>query len=272
MLPMALNHMTMAHASTFALLNTATALGCVGVELRNDLKTPVFDGMTPEDMRQTADQRGLRILVLAEVYGFNDATDHARTQAQNLIQVARKCGAEAIALIPRIHDTPVDRQTQRQLLHDALTVLRPILEGNTVIGLIEPLGFANSSLRFKADVINVLDAMGQPDCFGLIHDTFHHALAGEKDVFAHKTHIVHISGVSDPDVTLADMTDAHRGLVDQKDRLGNLDQIQRLKTDGYTGPFSFEAFAPDVHAMTDPTNALSASTAFINLNTAQRAA
>jgi len=59
------------------------------------------------------------------------------------------------------------------------------------------------------------------------------------------------------------MTDAHRVLVDANDRLGNITQLQTLKAQGYTGPASFECFAPQVHDMTDPSAALAGSISFI---------
>ena len=44
----AINHMTVAKLSYADLLDLAAGLGCVGVEVRNDLPQPLFDGMAPE--------------------------------------------------------------------------------------------------------------------------------------------------------------------------------------------------------------------------------
>lgn len=268
----ALNQMTMAHATTRAVLDVAQATGCVGVELRNDLGLGLFDGLAPEIVGAEARANGLRILALAEVYGFNDDTAQTRQAVRDLVQTARACGSEAVVLIPRMGNAPMDRAAQKNELHAALSNLIPILDGTGVTALIEPLGFANSSLRFKADVADVLHDLGNPTCFGLIHDTFHHALAGETDVFADLTRIVHVSGVEDPTVAVSDMTDAHRGLVDADDRLGSADQIEHLTRAGYDGPLSFEAFSPDVHALNDPTAALLASTTFITSRSAEMVA
>ncbi|MGB0799304.1 MAG: TIM barrel protein [Planktomarina sp.] len=198
----------------------------------------------------------------------------ANSSALALIELAKSlgCGGEAIVLIPRVMDRPIERTEQRALLKDALVNLQPILQGHGIVALIEPLGFVKSSLRFKSDVVSVLDEIGNPDCFGLIHDTFHHALSNESNVYADVTRIVHVSGVADPTIAMDDMTDAHRGLVDEADRLGNIEQIRRLMDDGFSGPFSFEAFSPEIHELTDPANALSVSTAFINSRVAQMAA
>lgn len=272
MTPTALNHMTMPHASTLALLDAAAALGCVGVELRNDLKTTIFNGASPSDIRDAAKARGLRILALAEVYGFNDNTAETQANVRSLVRLAQDCEAENIVLIPRIATGPVARPDQRDGLRAALTAIQPMLQDTGVTALIECLGFPNSSLRMKSDAVAVLDDLGQPDCFALIHDTFHHSLAGEDALFANLTRIAHISGVAATDVALPDMTDAHRGLVDAADRLGNLNQITALKAQGYTGAFSIEAFAPEVHALKTPTQAMSDMFAFINAGSAKMVA
>ena len=55
------------------------------------------------------------------------------------------------------------------------------------------------------------------------------------------------------------MEDEHRILVDERDRLGNTEQIAALVAGGYGGPISFEVFAREVHDIDDPVAALGAS-------------
>ena len=263
MLPIGLNHMTVPHASARALLDVAVSLDCVGVELRNDLNRPLFDGIPARDFAADVSHKGLRLLALAELKAFNANTSDKQDIAEALIMTATLCGAEGVALIPQMADDVVPRATQRAALRDALTILQPILEHHGQKGLIEPLGFAQSSLRFKEDVVAVLDEMQRPDCFAIIHDTFHHHIAGGGACYAELTALVHISGVS-VNIPADQLQDDHRVLVDHTDRLGNVTQLQDLRDAGYTGPASFEAFAPEIHDMTDPINALSGSIAFIN--------
>lgn len=261
--PRALNHMTVPHLQAPAVLALAQALGCVGVEFRSDLARPMFDGTSAEAIGDAAKAAGLRILALAEVKAFNDAPEDKAIAALTLIASARACGAEAIALIPKVGAAPVDRETQRVALRHALNVLRPVLEDNDLIGLIEPIGFAQSTLRHKDDAVAVLDEMDRPKCFRLVHDTFHHHISGDVNFYADHTGLIHVSGVSNPAPSPAQMADAHRGLIDAGDRLNNISQLRALSTAGATCPASFECFAPDVHAMTDPTPALAGSFAFI---------
>ena len=264
MLPIGLNHMTVPRHSARGLIDVANAVGAVGVELRNDLGQPLFDGAAPDAFAAQIRQAGLRILALAEVKSFNDPTVDLEQSALALIETAAACGAEGVALIPQVGTEITQRKTQRETLRRALDILQPILEMHGVRGFIEPLGFANSTLRFKEDVVQVLGEMGGPTAFAIIHDTFHHHLSGEAAVYGDLTAVVHISGVGNASVAVQDMTDAHRGLVTHQDRLGNIAQLHDLIAQGYTGPMSFEAFAPSVQDLKDPAEALAGSIAFIN--------
>ena len=272
MLSFALNQMTSPNATTLGLLDMAISIGFSGIELRNDLNTKIFTDISPEEVKIATKARGIRILALAEVYAFNDNTPHSRKQILELVRLAQKCGAESIVLIPRVADQPTDRTSQRNQLQIALTAIQPIFEDHGITALIEPLGFSNSTLRFKSDVVAVLNEMGSQNCFGLVHDTFHHALANETEIFAGATRIVHISGVQNPNIPIPLLKDEHRGLVDAKDRLGNLAQISELLANGFSGPFSFEAFSKDIHELDDPTHKLLASAAFINSHVAKMVA
>ena len=101
MLPKALNHMTVARLSYVQLLDRATVLGCVGIEVRNDLPQPLFDGMDPAAAGALARSKGLRLLAVAEVKRFNDWSGTKASDALALMQIARAAGAEAVSLIPR---------------------------------------------------------------------------------------------------------------------------------------------------------------------------
>lgn len=264
-----INHMTAPGQRYDALLDLAVSIGAVGVEFRNDLSAPLFDGHAPAIVADAARSRGLRILALAEVKSFNDYGPAKAEAAKALIATAKACGAEAIALIPR-NDGWGD--TARDTLRRTLDGLLPLLRDAGLIGLVEPLGFTVSSLRHKADAVAVIDEMQAGDTIRLVHDTFHHALAGGGAFYPQHTGLVHISGVTDPAPGFDAMTDAHRVLVDAGDRLGNLDQIVALRAGGYTGPLSFEAFSPLVHALADPAAALRASMTFIAAGLTRRAA
>jgi len=270
-LAFALNHMTVPGLRFDAVLSLAKRLGCVGVEFRNDLRGELFGGASPKEVRRLAEGAGLRILTWAEVTAFNDVSDRMLRDARALIRTAQAAGAEAISLIPRNDGLRLGRKERREDLGLALCALAPLLEECDLIGLVEPLGFETCALRDKAEIIDQITALGLTGRFRLVHDTFHHHLAGGGPVYPAHTALVHISGVTAA-IAPEQMADAHRGLVDQNDRLGNLAQLQALQSGGYDGPISMEAFAPSVHDFSDPEAELSRSFNFIEPHLAEKAA
>ena len=262
MLPFALNHMTAPNLAWEPFLDLAKGLGCVGVEFRNDLKTPLFGGADPSVVKAAVKARGLRFLALAELKMFNDWSNAKRAEAEALMQVAVAAGAEAVSLIPRNDGVATDRKDSFKVTEVALRALLPMLKAHGLKAMVEPLGFAVCALRYKDVLAEVIHAVGGVGTYFMVHDTFHHALAGFGPIYPDLTGIVHVSGVKDA-VYLDDMRDPHRVLVDADDLLGNVAQLRALKAAGYTGPVSYEPFAPSVHAMADPAPALAASMEFI---------
>jgi 2-keto-myo-inositol isomerase len=194
---------------------------------------------------------------------FDDWSDTRAAEALALMEIAVACGAEAVSLIPR-NDGIGIRDGERQAnLHLAMRELKPMLEEHNLIGMIEPLGFDTTSQRHKAEIVSEIEALNAVGRFKLVHDTFHHSLAGSGSVFPEYTGIVHISGVRDPRLSPNQMQDKDRGLVDADDQLDNIGQIKSLLSAGYNGPISFEAFSPNVHQFINPKAELLRSIHFI---------
>lgn len=255
MIARALNQKTLKPLTFEAFLDAAQALGCVGVEPRDDLGRPFFDGITPERAGQMAYARGLRLLGVSEVYGFNVWDDARAAQIAALIDVAEASGAETFSLIPTVDCRPT--RPLREVMRD----LRAMVAGKRVVPLIEPIGFETSSLRGKAELVEAIEAVGGP--FKLVHDTFQHCIAGERAIFAEHTAMVHISGISAPDVVLDATQDAHRVLVDAQDRCGNIAQIRAFLEAGYQGAFSFECTEPALWDMPDLVDQIGQSFTYI---------
>lgn len=242
----ALNQKTARHLSWPDFLDLARSLGCVGVEPRNDLGRPFFDGIAPAEAGLMARDRGLRLLGLSEVYPFNDWNEARAAEVRSLIETADAAGAETISLIPRVDGQGTEDGLRQQVLRDVMREILPMLDGTDVVALIEPIGFSQSSLKHKAELVEAIEAVGAPGKFKLVHDTFQHAIAGETEIFASHTGIVHISGISDPEPPLTEEQDAHRILVDAQDRCANIEQISALLKARYQGAFSFECTDPSV--------------------------
>ncbi len=268
----ALNHMTVARQNYVQLLDTAADLGCIGIEVRNDLPQPLFDGLDPAVAGEMARAKGLRILAVAEVKRFNDWSGAKSDEALALMKIAKAAGAEAVSLIPRNDNLGMGNGERQAALRVALKALKPMLEDHGLNGMVEPLGFEICALRYKSEAVESIEAIGGKGIFKLVHDTFHHTLAHGGDYFPDHTGIIHISGVVDQTAALRQMTDAHRILVDRADRLGNIEQIAALQALGFGGPVSFESFAPQVHASATAKADLAASIQFIREAMAQKAA
>ena len=230
----ALNQRSCAGLSVGEFLKLAARLDCVGVELRNDLGRSLFDGLSPEVARANAQDAGLRILGLSEVYGFNVWSKEREAEIIALRDNALAVGAETVSLIPCVDGRAV------LPLRDALREVLGIFEGSGVVPLVEPIGFAASSVRTKEPLVDAIEAVADARRIKLVHDTFQHAICGETRLFPEHTGLVHISGVSDDRVVLDEVQDQHRRLVDAQDRCGNLVQIESLLAAGYQGAFSFE--------------------------------
>ncbi|WP_423291206.1 TIM barrel protein [Neotabrizicola sp. VNH66] len=254
----AMNHITAPKQSLTDFFAMARALGATEVEIRNDLPD-VVGAWDPSAVKDAAAAAGVTILSINALYPFNVWSGDLPARALAMADYAAACGAKALVMCPLNDGTPVAFDD----LVAALAAMTPILRDRGLTGLVEPLGFPVSSLRTKAEAVRAIQAAGGEDTYRLVHDTFHHHLAGEAAFFPDWTSLVHISGVADPDVSVAAMLDPHRVLVDAADRLENIAQIRTLLAAGFDGPFSFEPFAPAVHDMPDSRAAVQDSMDFI---------
>lgn len=260
----ALNHMCAPSLPLGSFFAAAKQLGIDSVEIRNDLAgNAILDGTPAAAVKELAARHGVAIISINALQRFNEWTEERASEAAELIAYARDCGARALVLVPVNDGSGRESDVRRANLRKALSALKPMLEAAGIIGLVEPLGFEICSLRLKSEATEAIAELGAKSTFCLVHDTFHHHLAGETAIFPDLTGLVHISGVSDPDVSVADMRDPHRVLVDASDRLDNVGQLRALLSAGYTGPASFEPFAPTVHALTEPVAAIKESMAYV---------
>lgn len=263
--PFALNHMVAPARDHRALFDLALRLGIGLVEIRNDLPgVALADGTAPATVGADARARGLAILSINALQRFNHWTPARAEEARALAAAAAESGAAALVLCP-VNDVAwqPDVAERRDHLLRALEGLAPILAEAGIIGLVEPLGFAECSLRLKSEAVAAIEAVGAADRFRLVHDTFHHHVAGERAIYPFSTGLVHISGVEDRQVPVTALRDPHRVLVGPADRIGNIGQIRVLLAGGYRGPLSFEPFAAEVHGLADIAGALAASRDFV---------
>ena len=157
----ALNQKTAPKLGFAAFLDLAAELGCVGVEPRNDLGRPVFDGIEPVRAGEMARERGLRFIGLSEVYPFNDWNEDRRAAVARLIETAQAAGAETVSLIPRVDGREGDGAERATTLRAVLAEILPMLHGTGVVGLVEPIGFATSSIKFQREATQAIEEPGR---------------------------------------------------------------------------------------------------------------
>ncbi|WP_246462312.1 TIM barrel protein [Mesorhizobium sangaii] len=207
-------------------------------------------GMPASDVRSAAAEAGVTIITVNALQRFNEWTPARQAEASKIADYAADCGAEALVLVP-VNDGSWPANAERHgNLPVALSALKPILQSRGLIGLIEPLGFKTCSLRSKKEAAKAIAAVDGRSVFRLVHDTFHHTLAGETFFSCELTGLVHISGVNDPTFWIY----PNRVLGGSD----NGSQIRALLDGGYAGPFSFE-LVEEVHALDDLAGALAAS-------------
>lgn len=256
----ALNHMAAPLLAIEPFFALAARLGCSEVEIRNDLAgNAILDGTTPAEIRAAAAKHGQKIITINALQRFNEWNDARAAEADDLAGWCAATGAAALILVPKNDGTGTEDGARQANLRAALNGLAPILLRHGILGFVEPLGFEICSLRLKSEAAAAITELGLHHLFRITHDTFHHHLAGEDAIFPDHTGLIHISGVTDPAVAVADMRDNHRVLVDAKDRIGNVAQIRRLLAAGVTAPCSFEPFSAVVHTSATLAEDLSAS-------------
>jgi 2-keto-myo-inositol isomerase len=261
----ALNHMVAPRRSVAELVALAGELGLEAIEIRNDLPgVAIADGTPAPAVREAAEAGEVRILSINALQRFNDWTPARAEEAAALAAYAKGCGAKALVLCPVNEPGWQPSESERRAkLKEALRALGTILSEAGTLGLVEPLGFPESSLRFKGDAVEAIEELGLGDRFRLVHDTFHHHLSGEPRLYPEHTGLVHISGVEDASLPLERIRDEHRVLVGPDDLCATLLQILAL-IEGYGGPYSFEPFAASVHGLDDIAAALERSMHWIN--------
>ena len=261
----ALNHTVAPKFTAADFMLLAHDLGIHQIEIRNDLKGVELEtGLSPKQIGEKASALGLEIITINALQRFNDWNDTRASEAEALAVSAKACGAKALILCP-VNDTAWQPSAAEKTgkLETALSALKPILESQGITGLIEPLGFVECSLRSKREAVAAIDKIGGAKTFKLVHDTFHHHVAGEPELFAARTGLVHISGVEDKSVPTSKMRDPHRVLVNAADLIDNAGQMRALLAAGYSGLFSYEPFTEIGETAADIKAALKKSMHFV---------
>jgi 2-keto-myo-inositol isomerase len=231
-----------------------TQVGLRKVELRNDLdaRDPV-DDMKPSDFARMASDHGIEVISINALQKFNLAAVRAKAteELKKLLGLATAIGCKAVVLCP--NNSPADTRNQAERVSetvDALAVFGTLFQDAGVLGYVEPLGFAVSSLASLVVAQEAIRKSGH-SCYRVVHDTFHHYIGPDNQGIlgtacqVSTTGLVHVSGV-ESDIPKEAYRDEHRILAGPGDRMKSREQLMYLDSLGYAGDFSFEPFSPVV--------------------------
>jgi 2-keto-myo-inositol isomerase len=233
-----------------AFFRLVNKIGLNKVELRNDMPSgKVTDNLSQQQVRELAERYKIEIITINAVYPFNCRTEQVRHLAESLLQEAQAIGVKGLVLCPLNDGTAIEPAQTLAALQD----LQPLFTRYGIQGLVEPLGFTQSSLRSQIQAQALIRDSG--GSYQLLIDTFHHHLYPQAEAESSQLDItniglVHLSGVEDTRPREA-LTDNQRIMLSSKDRLGTLSQVKHLEQRGYQGIYAFEPFADELANWTE---------------------
>jgi len=254
-----LNRIMFPRADVSRFFDLAAAAGVRSVELRNDLPGKgIIDDLSPTAVVDLSEQKGIRIEAINALQQFNlpSHRDAAASELDRMIEIASSIRCQAIVFCP--NNDRVDERSPEEAYDDTVESLEAFegqLTGSGILGYVEPLGFPQSSLRSMRSAIRAISEAGATS-YKTVYDTFHHHLGSdtvgwiEQEFDVSSIGIVHASGVPSSVATEV-LLDEHRELIDESDRLGNLEQIVLLERLSYDGIVSPEPFSPRLAALTE---------------------
>jgi 2-keto-myo-inositol isomerase len=236
-------------------LRFTAGLGMKYVEVRNDFtEVGILDGLSDVELKTALRESGIKVLSINALYPFEDGRQLKANleKLKGLIAEAKRVDCPQIVLCP-LNDAGDGRSpAQRSAdLVAALSAYGPLFAEARMVGLIEPLGFEICALRTKRAAWDAIGTCSHPDRYQLLHDTFHHYLSGERELFPGQTGMIHVSGVLAGKAKPA-ITDDDRILVTEADVMDNRGQIAALLNGGCRAPISYEPFSPTIRSMPLP--------------------
>ncbi|OFR90573.1 TIM barrel protein [Lacticaseibacillus zeae] len=275
---MALNRKVAQDRSLESFFQLATEVGIHQVELRNDMTASdhpetVIDQMSAAAFNALKAKYGMKILTINALQQFNQPAKLVKNRQllTGLAELAVQIDSPAIIFVPEVN--PQDSRTSQQRLEDAahnLQVFGEILATYHLTGLVEPLGFMASTLRYPWTAQQAIELSGRTE-FKLTIDTFHFFLAHitaaqfKANVDVKRIGLVHLSGI-EPIHELREVLDEDRLFITDRDIMQNVEQVQLFESMGYKGNYSFEAFSTRLAAESNQQLAHEITTSIAQLN------
>ncbi|BDR59928.1 TIM barrel protein [Lactobacillus xylocopicola] len=235
----------------------ANEVGVHNIELRTDIHkgSNFLDDLSSAEFNQLQREYDVHVANISAEFNLDDRS-HWNNKIQavtELVNLAQKIGAQHILFTPirNAHDIRTDDQKFADLVHNIRTY-SDILGAAGINGLVEPLGFGDSSLRFPWVAQQVLQEADAKN-FKLIADTFHYykAQVTKKDfdekVDVSRVGLIHLSSIP-TNKSPKEADDADRLFIcdNDEDIMKTIDQTNWFKESNYFGLYSFEPCAPEI--------------------------
>lgn len=254
----ALNRKIMPEQSLESFFKLSNSRGINKVELRNDLKDDnstesIIDHLSIDEFNQLKKHYNIDVITINAIPLFNnpDEVENNVKQLEELCKLSNSIDNKAIIFCPEVNSEDVRSEAQKLTdTSEALKKYANILNKYQIIGLIEPLGFKASTLRYPWQAIHAIEKAGLENTFKITIDTFHFYLAHiteaefKEKVSVENIGLVHLSGV-EPIKEIRELADDDRVLITENDIIQNLEQIKLFEDLGYEGDYSYEPFAPE---------------------------
>lgn len=234
-------------------------LGIKYIELRNDItgivdNSKILDNYQPEEIKDLLDEKGIQVVDINAQGNMDLVTklDENITSLEEMIRIGRVLKVKNILFCP-VRDEN-DSRTSEEKYQGAVNNMKAysnLLRENGMSGLLEPLGFMDSSLRTPWQAQDVIKDAGV-DNFKLVADNFHYYLANvtQKDfdtkVDPQMVGLVHLSSVINHKKR-EDLDDADRIMLDENDIMRADAHAKMFENSSYDGLYSFEPFSPELY-------------------------
>ncbi|MCO6543340.1 MAG: TIM barrel protein [Lactobacillus sp.] len=239
-------------------ISLVASLGIKNIELRNDLygipdNSSILDKMSELDVKRVLEDNDVSVETINAVGNMDrrDMIDDNLASLTEMLDMTKDLQLKNIIFCPvRSKD---DVRSARQRQEDAIANIKDysqLLKKYNVNGLIEPLGFEDSTLRFPWEGQFIIDQAGV-DNFKLVADTFHYYLANvTDDDFDNKVDVayiglVHLSSVMN-NKSRRYLDDQDRYMLDEADIMNSIHIAHNIENAGYHGLYAFEPFSDDL--------------------------
>lgn len=239
-------------------IKLANDVGVNNIELRTDIHkgSTVLDDMPIDRFNELQRMYNVHVANISAEFNLDDRSNlnEKLIEVTKLAKLGQRIGAKHILFTPirNADDIRTDAQKFDDLVYN-LRIFSDILGSVGVNGLVEPLGFGDSSLRFPWIAQRVLQEADAKN-FKLIADTFHYYKAGiTKEDFDNKIDVsrvglIHLSAIP-AKKSPEEADDADRYFIhgDNNDVMESIKMADWFKNSTYCGLYSFEPCAPEIN-------------------------